>query len=124
MGGPGYVSFTQHVTVPTSGSKLHLVLDIPRDSGSLALVLAGATLGGVQATDCKPLQETDYLGEPQGHLNGTGLLEADFVTSLATGQNVDLTLKLQILGVGLPNTNCGAMVQSYTLGGATLTRTN
>ena len=124
VGGPGYVAFTQHVTVPTAGTNFHLALDIPRDSGSLAFVLAGATLGGVQGNSFRPLQETDSLGNPQGHLDGTGKIEADFVTNLAAGQNVDLTVKFQIVGVGIPNTNCGAMIQSYTLGGAALTRTN
>jgi hypothetical protein len=124
VGGPGYVAFTQHITVPTSGSKFHLALDIPRNAGSIGFVLAGATLGGVQANGFTPLQETDYQGNPQGHLNGAGTLQADFTTNLAAAQNVDLTVKFQIVGVGIPNTNCGAMIQSYTLGGATLTRTN
>ena len=32
--------------------------------------------------------------------------------------------RFTIIGANIPNTNCGARLQSYTLGGATLTRTN
>ena len=39
----------------------------------------------------------------------------------AAGQNVDLIVRFAILGAAIPNTNCGARLQSYTLGGATLT---
>lgn len=53
-----------------------------------------------------------------------GQIQADFVTNLVAGQNVDLTLKFPILGANVPNTNCGVMLQSFTLGGATLTRVN
>jgi hypothetical protein len=124
VGGPGYLTFTQHVSVPTSGSSYHLVLDIPRDSGSAAFVIVGASLGGVQGSNFKPMQETDFTGNPIGHLSGVGKLEADFATNLTAGQNVDLTLKFAIIGAAIPLTNCGGMLQSYTLGGATLTRTN
>jgi len=124
VGGPGFVSFTEHVTVPTAGSNFHLALDIPRDSGSLAIVVAGATLGGVQGRNFSPMPSTERLSNPAGALDGTGKIEADFATSLSAGQNVDLTVRFAILGAGVPNTNCGVRLQSYTLGGATLTRTN
>jgi len=124
VGGPGFVSFTEHVTVPTAGSNFHLKLDIPRDSGSLAIVVASATLGGVQGSNFSPMPSTEGLSNPAGALDGTGSIEADFATSLSAGQNVDLTVRFAILGAGVPNTNCGVRLQSYTLGGATLTRTN
>jgi len=124
VGGPGFVSFTEHVTVPTAGSSFHLALDIPRDSGSLAVVVASATLGGVQGSNFTPMPSTEGLSNPAGALDGTGKIEADFITNLAAGQNVDLSVRFAILGAGVPNTNCGVRLQSYTLGGATLTRTN
>ena len=124
VGGQGFVSFTQHVTVPTPSSKLHLSLDIPRDSGSLAFIVAGATLGSVAGSNYTPLQSIDPNGVANGQLNGTGKLEADFVGSFTAGQNVDLVVKFAILGAGVPNTNCGVRLQSYTVGGATLTRVN
>ena len=124
VGGPGYVAFTQHVTVPTAGSTFHLALDVPRDEGSLAIVVAGVSLGGVQGRNFTPGSGQDALGNPAVVLSGTGKLEADFVTTLAAGQNADLTVRWSILGAGVPNTNCGVRLQSYTLGGATLTRTN
>jgi hypothetical protein len=124
VGGPGFVSFTEHVTVPTAGSNFHLALDIPRDNGSLAVVVASATLGGVQGSNFTPMPSQEGPGNPAGALDGTGKIEADFVTNLAAGQNVDLTVRFAILGAGIPNTNCGVRLQSYTLGGATLTRTN
>jgi hypothetical protein len=124
VGGPGFVTFTQHVTVPTSGSKYHLALDVPRDNGSLAFIVVGATLGGVQGSNFTPSQSTGSDGNPVGTLNGTGKLEADFVTNLTAGQALDLTLKFAILGAAVPNTNCGVRLQSYTIGGATLTRSN
>jgi len=37
---------------------------------------------------------------------------------------VDLQVRFTIIGATIPNPNCGAMLQSYTLGGATLTRAN
>jgi hypothetical protein len=124
VGGTGFVTFTQHVTVPTASSKLHLALDIPRDNGSLAFIVAGATLGSVAGSTYLPRESNDPNGVPQGTLDGTGKLEADFVGSFTAGQNADLTVKFLILGAGLPNTNCGVRLQSYTLGGATLTRVN
>ena len=39
-------------------------------------------------------------------------------------QQVDLQVRFTIIGAGIPNTGCGVMLQSYTVGGATLTRTN
>jgi hypothetical protein len=121
VSGPGFVSFTQHVTVPTAGSQFHLVLDFPRNSGTIAVVVASATLGGVQGSNFKPVMTTEGLVNPAGELDGAGKIEADFVTNLAAGQNVDLTVRFAILGAGIPNTNCGVRLQSYTLGGATLT---
>jgi hypothetical protein len=53
-----------------------------------------------------------------------GKLEADFNTSLSAGQNVDLQVRFVIIGAGIPNTGCGIRLQSYTLGGASLTRVN
>lgn len=122
VGGPGYLSFTQHVTVPTAGSKFHLALDIPRTTGSMQIAFASASLGGVQGGNWTPTASTDFQGNPAGSLYLTGKLEADFVTPLGAGQNVDLTIKLGILGVNIPNTNCGVMLQNYTIAGATLTR--
>jgi hypothetical protein len=119
--GPGFVSFTQHVTVPAAGSLFHLALDIPRNSGSIAVVVASATLGGVQGSNFQPTMTTQFPQTPAGELDGAGTLAADFVTNLAAGQNVDLTVTFSILGAGIPNTNCGVRLQSYTLGGATLT---
>jgi hypothetical protein len=119
---PGFVTFTQRVTVPVAGSLFHLTLDIPRNSGSLAVVVASATLGGVQGGNWLPSPTTESGGNPAGALNGTGKLEADFVTNLAAGQTVDLTVRFPLLGAGIPNTSCGIRLQSYTLGGATLTR--
>jgi hypothetical protein len=119
--GPGFVSFTQHVTVPTAGSLFHLALDIPRNSGSIAVVVASATLGGVQGSNFQPTMTTQFPQTPAGELDGAGTLAADFVTNLAAGQNVDLTVTFSILGAGIPDTNCGVRLQSYTLGGATLT---
>jgi hypothetical protein len=120
-GGPGFVSFTQHVTVPTAGSQFHLALDFPRNSGTIAEVVASATLGGVQGTNFQPMMTTQFPDTPAGALGGAGTIEAEFVTALTAGQNVDLTVTFSILGAGIPNTNCGARLQSYTLGGATLT---
>jgi hypothetical protein len=120
-GGPGFVSFTQHVTVPTAGSLFHLALDFPRNSGTIAAVVASATLGGVQGSNFQPMMATEGLTNPAGAVDGPGTIEADFVTSLAAGQNVDLIVRFAILGAAIPNTNCGARLQSYTLGGATLT---
>jgi hypothetical protein len=65
---------------------------------------------------------TQFPQTPAGELDGAGTLAADFATNLAAGQNVDLTVTFSILGAGIPNTNCGVRLQSYTLGGATLTR--
>lgn len=120
----GWLAFTQHVTVPTAGSRFHLVLDVPRNEGSAGFVVAAATLGGVAGTNWQPVPTNDSLGNPGGSLTGVGKLEADFVTNLAAGQNVDLQVRFTIIGAGIPNTGCGVMLQSYTLGGATLTRTN
>jgi hypothetical protein len=119
--GPGFVSFTQHVTVPAAGSLFHLALDVPRNSGSIAVVVASATLGGVQGSNFQPTMTTQFPQTPAGELDGAGTLAADFVTNLAAGKNVDLTVTFSILGAGIPNTNCGVRLQSYTLGGATLT---
>jgi hypothetical protein len=124
VGSSGWLAFTQRVTVPTAGSRFHLVLDIPRNEGSAGFVVAAATLGGVAGTSWQPVPTNDSLGNPGGSLTGTGKLEADFVTNLAAGQSVDLQVRFTIIGAGIPNTGCGVMLQSYTLGGATLTRTN
>jgi hypothetical protein len=124
VGGAGWVMFTQHVTVPTAGNRFHLALDIPRDNGSAGFVVAAATLGGVQGSSWLPVPTSDAVGNPGGSLSGVGKLEADFNTTLAAGQNVDLQVRFTIIGANIPNTNCGAMLQSYTLGGATLTRAN
>jgi hypothetical protein len=124
VGGGGWVSFTQHVTVPSAGNSYHLQLDIPRNDGSLALVVASATLNGVAGSNYLPMPTTDTSGNAAASLYNTGKIEADFATTLSAGQQVDLTVRFSILGVNIPNTNCGARIQSYTLGGATLTRTN
>jgi hypothetical protein len=122
VGGPGYLSFTQHVTMPSAASKLHLALDIPRTTGSLQIAFASSFLGATAGNNWKPMASTDSQGNPAGSLSGPGKLEADFVGSFSAGQTVDLTIKLGILGVNIPNTNCGAMLQNYTIESATLTR--
>lgn len=121
VGGPGWVQFVQHVTVPAAGNKFHLVLDVPRDNGSIAFIAATAFLNDVPGNSYTPRQETDIQGNPSGALDGVGKLEADFNTSLSAGQQVDLKVKLAIIGANIPLTNCGVMLQSYTIGGASLT---
>lgn len=123
VNGPGWLTLTQHVTVPEAGSNFHLTLDVPRNNGSIPVVVAVATLNGVAGTGYKPRQGTDFQGQPSGELDGTGKIEADFATNLSAGQQVDLSVRLAIIGANIPLTNCGVMLQSYTIGGATLTRT-
>lgn len=120
--GPGWLQFVQHVTVPSAGSKFHLVLDVPRDNGSIQIVAATAFLGTATGSGYTPRQSTDFQGNPDGELDGVGKIEADFNTNLSAGQQVDLKVKLAIIGANIPQTNCGVMLQSYTIGGATLTR--
>jgi hypothetical protein len=122
QGGSGFVQFVQHVTVPAAGSKFHLVLDVPRDNGSIAFIAATASLGNVAGSNYTPRQSSDGQGNVSGELDGVGKLEADFNANLNAGQQVDLKVKFAIIGVNIPQTNCGAMLQSYTIGGATLTK--
>jgi len=124
QGFPPFLNFTQHVTVPASGSTYHLTLDIPRNDGTIAVVVTGATLGGVAGSNISPNPDYNYSGGPVAQVSGAGRVDMDFVTNLTAGQNVDLSVRFQLIGVALPGTNCGASLQSYTLQGASLTRTN